>query len=203
MPKSKSERKATHALHTSQFVSVLTAPGEAVGRSLQFPEEGPLHACGMPLPVGGDTAPFSRKGLAASRMSSLGSSERPSPSSTMMANTMEAKLLSSFTWKRKLVGSSQSPLIYRVLDNHVAVCSRPPIPVHVTFTVYLTLFSLPHHFTHHLIYSPNLASTSITKKKSGGCGMYFSRCVCVCVCSYDLKIIKLVSQWYTRNCKSK
>lgn len=41
--------------------------------------------------------PLSRKGLAASRMSSVGSSERPSPSSTMMANTMEAKLLSSLT----------------------------------------------------------------------------------------------------------
>lgn len=98
MPKAKSERKAMHALHTSQFVSVLAAPGEAVGSSLQFREEGPLHACSMPTAgQGEDTGPFSRKGLAASRMSSLGSSERPSPSSTMMANTMEAKLLSSFT----------------------------------------------------------------------------------------------------------
>lgn len=42
---------------------------------------------------------FSSRGLAKCRMSRLGSSDLPRPSSTMMANTMEAKLLSSFTWK--------------------------------------------------------------------------------------------------------
>lgn len=41
---------------------------------------------------------FSRRGLARSRMSKLGSSDLPRPSSTMMANTTEAKLLSSFTY---------------------------------------------------------------------------------------------------------
>ena len=44
---------------------------------------------------------LSSRGLAKSRMSKLGSSDLPRPSSTMMANTMEAKLLSSLTYKRK------------------------------------------------------------------------------------------------------
>ncbi|KAG7230934.1 hypothetical protein INR49_024962 [Caranx melampygus] len=43
---------------------------------------------------------FSSRGLAKSKMSKLGSSDLPRPSSTMMANTMEAKLLSSFTYKK-------------------------------------------------------------------------------------------------------
>lgn len=44
-----------------------------------------------------EAAVLMSSGLAASRMSSSGSSERPRPSRTMMAKMMEAKLLSSFT----------------------------------------------------------------------------------------------------------
>lgn len=40
---------------------------------------------------------LSSMGLASSRISKLGSRDLPRPSSTMMANTMDAKLLSSFT----------------------------------------------------------------------------------------------------------
>lgn len=40
---------------------------------------------------------FSRRGLAISRMSRFGSSDLPKPSRTMMANTIDAKLLSNFT----------------------------------------------------------------------------------------------------------
>ena len=43
---------------------------------------------------------FSRRGLAKSRISRLGSSDLPRASSTMMATTMEAKLLSNFTCKK-------------------------------------------------------------------------------------------------------
>lgn len=44
---------------------------------------------------------FSRIGLARWSISKFGSSDLPRPSSTMMANTMEAKLLSSFTYGPK------------------------------------------------------------------------------------------------------
>lgn len=40
-------------------------------------------------------------------MSRLGSSDLPRPSSTIMANTIEAKLLSSFTCKVQPVGKSE------------------------------------------------------------------------------------------------
>lgn len=39
------------------------------------------------------------RGLATSRISRVGSRDLPNPSNTMMANTMEAKLLSSFTYE--------------------------------------------------------------------------------------------------------
>lgn len=56
-----------------------------------------------------EAAVLMSSGLAASRMSSSGSSERPSPSRTMMAKMMEAKLLSSFTWNHNRLNALSGP----------------------------------------------------------------------------------------------
>lgn len=87
----------------------------------------------------------------------------------------------------------------RVLERvHVAVRSQPLVPTRVVFTVHEAFSSLPHRFPHRLIYPPSLPSTSITMEKFGG------RRVCVHIQHmYDFKIIKLVSQRYIGNYKSK
>lgn len=59
-----------------------------------------------------EAAVLMSSGLAASRMSSSGSSERPRPSRTMMAKMMEAKLLSSFTWNHKRLNELSGPFLF-------------------------------------------------------------------------------------------
>lgn len=56
-----------------------------------------IYQTGQSLQDKNEAQFFNNNGLAISRRSKFGSSDLPKPSSTMTANTMDAKLLSSFT----------------------------------------------------------------------------------------------------------